>query len=73
VAGKYHKEISMPRHTNISTLEYALMIIVAIAGVCVLVAALSPILGLIIDGIKLTSALLNGDANAIGSLLPAAK
>lgn len=63
----------MPHQTRISTLEYALMIVVAVAGVLVLVAALSPIFSLIIDGFKLASALLSGDTAAIGSLLPAAK
>lgn len=63
----------MPHQTRISTLEAALMIIIAVVAVLLLVAALSPILGLIIDGIKLVGALLSGDVAAIGSLLPPAK
>ena len=63
----------MPHQTRISALEYVLMALIAIAAVFLLVAGLSPILSLIIDGFKLASALLSGDAAAIGSLLPASK
>jgi uncharacterized paraquat-inducible protein A len=63
----------MHHQTRMSTLEAALMIVVAVAGVLVLAAALVPIFGLIVDGAKLANALLSGDAATIGSLLPAAK
>lgn len=56
----------MARHTNMSILEYVLIAFVVFVAVLV---GLSPILGLITDGIKLVGALLAGDAAAIGSLV----
>lgn len=52
-----------------STLEYMLIAIVVFASVLTLLAALWPILGLIMDGFKLLSAVFSGDLSGIGSLI----
>ena len=59
----------MPHQTRISTLEAALMIVIAVVAVLLLVAALAPILDLIGDGFKLLAAVFSGDLSGIGSLI----